>query len=131
MRKIQFEKVNDSGQASILMLALVLALLSSLPILGSISQTLVKQQRLNAAADSSALAGARELEFNQLQACELAQDFKVDFPSSAMSCEATRSKIKLVLTLPNTSSPMKYLFPILEATAIAGIAQPMTDNGVD
>ena len=131
MRKIQFEKVNDSGQASILMLALVLALLSSLPILGSISQTLVKQQRLNAAADSSALAGARELEFNQLQACELAQDFKVDFPSSAMSCEATRSKIKLVLTLPNTSSPMKYLFPILEATATAGIAQPVTDNGVD
>ncbi len=131
MQKIQFEKVNDSGQASILMLALVLALLSSLPILGSISQTLVKQQRFNAAADSSALTGARELEFNHLQACELAQDFKVDFPSSTMSCEATRSKIKLVLTLPNTSSPMKYLFPILEATATAGIAQPVTDNGVD
>ena len=131
MRKIQFEKVNDSGQATILMLALVLALLSSLPILGSISQTLVKQQQLNAAVDSSALAGALELEFNQPQACELAQDFKVDFPSSTMSCEATRSKIKLVLRLPNTSSPMKYLFPILEATAIAGIAQPMTDNGVD
>lgn len=131
MRKIKFEKANDSGQVTILMLALVLALLSALPILGSISQTLVNQQRLNAAADSSALAGARELEFNQLQACELAQDFKVDFPSSAMSCEATRSKIKLVLRLPNTSSPMKYLFPILEATAIAGIAQPMTDNGVD
>ncbi len=131
MRKIQFEKVNDSGQATILMLALVLALLSSLPILGSISQTLVKQQRLNAAADSSALAGALELEFNQLQACELARDFKVDFPSSTMSCEATSSKIKLVLRLPNTSSPMKYLFPILEATATAGIAQPMTDNGVD
>ena len=131
MRKIQFEKVNDSGQATILMLALVLALLSSLPILGSISQTLVKQQRLNAAADSSALAGALELEFNQPQACELAQDFKVDFPTSTMSCEATRSKIKLVLRLPNTSSPMKYLFPILEARATAGIAQPMTDNGVD
>ena len=131
MQKIQFEKVNDSGQASILMLALVLALLSSLPILGSISQTLVKQQQLNAAADSSALAGALELEFNQLQACELAQDFKVDFPSSTMSCEATRSKIKLVLSLPNTSSPMRYLFPILEATATAGIAQPITDNGVD
>ena len=131
MRKIKFEKANDSGQVTILMLALVLALLSALPILGSISQTLVNQQRLNAAADSSALAGARELEFNQLQACELAQDFKVDFPSSAMSCEATRSKIKLVLRLPNTTPPMKYLFPILEATAIAGIAQPMTDNGVD
>ena len=131
MRKIQFEKVNDSGQATILMLALVLALLSALPILGSISQTLVNQQRLNAAADSSALAGALELEFNQPQACELAQDFKVDFPTSTMSCEATRSKIKLVLRLPNTSSPMKYLFPVLEATATAGIAQPMTDNGVD
>ena len=97
MRKIQFEKVNDSGQVTILMLALVLALFSALPIVGSISQTLVNQQRLNAAADSSALAGALELEFNQLQACELAQDFKVDIPSSTMSCEATRSKIKLVL----------------------------------
>jgi len=131
MRNIQFEKVNDSGQVTILMLALVLALLSALPIVGSISQTLVKQQQLNAAADSSALAGALELEFNQPQACEVARDFKVDFPSSTMSCEATSSKIKLVLRLPNTSSPMKYLFPILEATATAGIAQPMTDNGVD
>ena len=131
MRKIQFEKVNDSGQVTILMLALVIALMSALPILGSISQTLVKQQQLNAAADSSALAGALELEFNQPQACEVARDFKVDFPSSTMRCEATSSKIKLVLRLPNTSSPMKYLFPILEATATAGIAQPMTDNGVD
>lgn len=131
MRKIQFEKVNDSGQVTILMLALVLALLSALPIVGSISQTIVKQQRLNAAADSSALAGALELEFNQPQACEVARDFKVDFPISTMSCEATRSKIKLILRLPNTSSPMKFLFPILEATATAGIAQPMTDNGVD
>ena len=131
MRKIQFEKANDSGQATILMLALVLALFSALPIVGSISQTLVNQQRLNAAADSSALAGALELEFNQPQACEVARDFKVDFPSSTMSCEATSSKIKLVLRLPNTSSPMKFLFPILEATATAGIAQPMTDNGVD
>ena len=131
MRNIQFEKVNDSGQVTILMLALVLALLSALPIVGSISQTLVKQQRLNAAADSSALAGALELEFNQPQACEVARDFKVDFQSSTMSCESTSSKIKLVLRLPNTSSPMKYLFPILEATATAGIAQPMTDNGVD
>ena len=131
MRNIQFEKVNDSGQVTILMLALVLALLSALPIVGSISQTLVKQQRLNSVADLSALSGALELEFNQPQACEVARDFKVDFPSSTMSCEATSSKIKLVLRLPNTSSPMKYLFPILEATATAGIAQPMTDNGVD
>jgi secretion/DNA translocation related TadE-like protein len=131
MRKIQFEKVNDSGQVTILMLALVLALLSALPIVGSISQTLVNQQRLNAAADSSALAGALELEFNQPQACVVARDFTVDFPSSTLSCEVTNSKIKLVLRLPNTSSPMKYLFPILEATANAGIAQPMTDNGVD
>lgn len=131
MQKIQFEKRNDSGQVTILMLALVLALVSALPIVGSISQTIVKQQRLNAAADSSVLAGALELEFNQPQACEVARDFKVDSPSSTVSCEATRSKIKLVLRLPNTSSPMKYLFPILEATATAGIDQPMTDNGVD
>jgi len=131
MSKIQLEKVSDSGQVTILMLALVLALLSALQILGSISETLVNQQRLNAAADSSALAGALELEFNQLQACEVARDFKVDFPISTISCEVTSSKIKLVLRLPNTSSPMKYLFPNLEATATAGIAQPMTDNGVD
>jgi hypothetical protein len=131
MQNIQLEKVNDFGQVTILLLALVLALLSTLPIAGSIGQTLVIQQRLNSVADSSALAGALELEFNQPQACEVARDFKVDFPSSTMSCEATSSKIKLVLRLPNTSSPMKYLFPILEATATAGIAQPMTDNGVD
>jgi hypothetical protein len=131
MQNIQLEKVNDFGQVTILLLALVLALLSTLPIVGSIGQTLVIQQRLNSVADSSALAGALELEFNQPQACEVARDFKVDFPSSTMSCEATSSKIKLVLRLPNTSSPMKYLFPILEATATAGIAQPMTDNGVD
>jgi len=131
MQNIQLEKVNDFGQVTILLLALVLALLSTLPIVGSIGQTLVIQQRLNSVADSSALAGALELEFNQPQACVVARDFTVDFPSSTLSCEVTNSKIKLVLRLPNTSSPMKYLFPILEATATAGIAQPTTDNGVD
>lgn len=131
MQNVASKKSSDSGQVTILLLVLALALLSALPIVGSIGQLLVTQQRLNAAADASALAGALELEFNQLQACDVARNFQVNFPSSTMSCEASNSRIKLVLSLPMTNAPMKYLFPKLEATASAGIAQPATEHGID
>ena len=131
MRKVESTEANDSGQVTILLLTLALVLLSALPILGSIGQLLVTQQRLNAAADSSALAGALELEFNQLQACKTAQIFQVDFPGSSMSCEASNSRINLVLSIPITNTPIKYLFPVLVARASAGITQPKADDGVD
>lgn len=125
MRQIKPSETKDSGQVTILLLALALALLSALPILAAIGQLVITQQRLNAAADSSALAGALELEFNQNQACDTARNFKVNFPSSTMSCEASESIIKVGLKLPNTFSPTGYLLPNLVATATAGIAQPM------
>jgi secretion/DNA translocation related TadE-like protein len=131
MQKTTPQKANDSGQVTILLLVLALVLLSALPIVGSIGQLLVTQQRLNAAADASALAGALELEFNQPQACDVARNFQVNFPSSTMSCEASNSRIRLVLTLPITNAPMKYLFPNLVATASAGIAQPAPEHGID
>ncbi len=118
-------EANDSGQVTILLLALALAILSVLPILATMSQLVVTQHRLNATADASALAGALELEFNQNQACDTALNFKMNFPSSSRSCQASESIIKVELTLPNTYFPMKFLLPNLVASATAGIAQPM------
>ena len=117
--------INDSGQVTILLLALVLAILSALPILATISQLVITQQRLNATADASAMAGALELEFNHGQACETVRDFKMNFPSSIMSCQASESLIKVELKLPNTYFPTRFLLPNLVASATAGIAQPM------
>ena len=125
MRGIKLQAINDSGQVTILLLALVLAILSALPILATISQLVITQQRLNATADASATAGALELEFNHGQACESARNFKMNFTSSTMSCQASESLIKVELKLPNTYFPTKFLLPNLVASATAGIAQPM------
>ena len=125
MRGIKLQAINDSGQVTILLLALVLAILSSLPMLATISQLVITQQRLNATADASAMAGALELEFNHGQACETACDFKMNFPSSIISCQASESLIKVELKLPNTYFPTRFLLPNLVASATAGIAQPM------
>ena len=125
MRGIKPQEINDSGQVTILLLALALAILSALPILATISQLVITQQRLNATADASAMAGALELEFNQGQACETARNFKMNFPSSTMSCQASESLIKVELKLPNTYFPTRFLLPNLVASATAGIAQPM------
>jgi secretion/DNA translocation related TadE-like protein len=125
MQSIKPTALNDSGQVTILLLALVLAILSALPILATISQLVITQQRLNATADASATAGALELEFNHGQACESARNFKMNFTSSTMSCQASESLIKVELKLPNTYFPTKFLLPNLVASATAGIAQPM------
>ena len=125
MRGIKPPAINDSGQVTILLLALLLAILSALPILATISQLVITQQRLNATADASAMAGALELEFNHGQACETARNFKINFPSSIMSCQASESLIKVELKLPNTYFPTRFLLPNLVAIATAGIAQPM------
>ena len=125
MQSIKPTALNDSGQVTILLLALVLAILSALPILATISQLVITQQRLNATADASATAGALELEFNHGQACESARNFKMNFTSSTMSCQASESLIKVELKLPNTYFPTKFLLPNLVASATAGIAQPI------
>jgi secretion/DNA translocation related TadE-like protein len=125
MRGIKPQAINDSGQVTILLLALALAILSALPILATISQLVITQQRLNATADASAMAGALELEFNHGQACASASNFKMNFPSSIMSCQASESLIKVELELPNTCFPTRFLLPNLVAIATAGIAQPM------
>ena len=117
--------INDSGQVTILLLALVLAILSSLPMLATISQLVITQQRLNATADASAMAGALELELNHGQACASARNFKMNFPSAIMSCQTSESLIKVELKLPNTYFPTRFLLPNLVASATAGIAQPM------
>lgn len=125
MQSIKPPAINDSGQVTILLLALALAILSSLPMLATISQLVITQQRLNATADASAMAGALELEFNHDQACASARNFKMNFPSAIMSCQTSESLIKVELKLPNTYFPTRFLLPNLVASATAGIAQPM------
>ena len=125
MQSIKPPAINDSGQVTILLLALALAILSSLPMLATISQLVITQQRLNATADETAMAGALELEFNHGQACASARNFKMNFPSAIMSCQTSESLIKVELKLPNTYFPTRFLLPNLVASATAGIAQPM------
>lgn len=111
---------NDCGQVTILVLALAMALLSSLPLLGALSKLVITQQRLNSAADSSALAGAMELEFNQNKACETALNFKDSLSDGVMTCEATANQIRVSLRWQNTDFPLRYLLPNLVAIATAG-----------
>ena len=123
MSQIKKPESKESGQVTILVLALALALLTTIPSIAAVANLVISQQRLNSAADSIALAGAMELEFNQDIACETARNFKVDFPESIMRCEASESRIKVSLESPNTVFPTKYLLPTLVANATAGIAQ--------
>ena len=116
---------NESGQISILTLVSALALLGATCLVGALAQVLVAQQRLNSTAESIALAGAQELEFNQARACDVAKEFSAVNYGLTADCILQPEGIHIALSEP-ISSP--YFGPIITdiyASSRAGIA---TDN---
>ena len=113
---------NDSGQVTVLAIALLLGLLALLPIAVNISELLVAQQRLNAQADSAALAGALELEYNNSSACEVAGRFANISEEDVFRCVTSETDIQITIA---TRAPQSILNPFIQklfASARAGIA---------
>jgi hypothetical protein len=114
--------MRDSGQISILVLAAVIALLSGTYLIGTISDLLIAKQRLNAKAESVALAGAMELEFNRDQACTIAIDFSRSNYELAAECISDSTSIQIELIEKSPTSILNSVFPHIYASSRAGIA---------
>jgi|688.fasta_scaffold277164_4 hypothetical protein len=115
-------RVNDSGQISLLVLIASIAILSATFLVGVGSDLLIAQQRLNTKADSIALAGAAELEFNQDQACMVAQNFSASNYDLEARCESDLTSIRIELTQENPNPLLGVVFPNIYAISRAGIA---------
>ena len=112
----------ESGQISILVLVIAIAFLSGTFGIVMISEVLVAQQRLNAKAEAVALAGARELEFNQVQACAFAQEFSTSNFDIKAECLSDSASIEILLSEPNPNRFLSEFLPNIEASSRAGIA---------
>ena len=112
----------ESGQISILVLVIAIAFLSGTFGIIMISEVLVAQQRLNAKAEAVALAGAQELEFNQVQACAFAQEFSTSNFDIKAECLSDSASIEILLSEPNPNRFLSEFLPNIEASSRAGIA---------
>ena len=122
---------SESGQITILVLAISLALLAGTCSLGALSQVMVAQQRLNAKAESTALAGAQELEFNQTQACDVAKEFSAKNFGLNAECILLTGSINIRLLESNPNLFLSKLLPNIHATSRAGIATQGLLDSVD
>jgi hypothetical protein len=112
----------ESGQISILVLATAIAFLWGTIAIGTVAEVLVTQQRLNAKAESIALAGALELEFNQEQACATAQEFGSSNFDIRAECVSDSASIEILLSEPNPNRFLSVFLPNIQASSRAGIA---------
>lgn len=112
----------ESGQISILVLATTIAFLWGSLAMGMLAEVLVAQQRLNAKAEAIALAGALELEFNQEQACGVAQQFSTSNFDIKAECVSDSASIEILLSGPNPNRFLSKFLPNIEASSRAGIA---------
>ena len=113
---------SESGQISILVLAAAIAFLLGTIAIGMIAEVLITQQRLNAKAEATALAGAQELEFNQEQACGVAQEFSTTNFSIYTQCLADSTNIEILLSEPNPNRFLSVFLSNIQASSRAGIA---------
>lgn len=113
---------HESGQISILILATTIAFLWGTLAIGVLAEVLVARQRLNAKAETIALAGALELEFNQEQACGVAQEFSTSNFDIKAECVSDSASIKILLSEPNPNRFLSKFLPNIEASSRAGIA---------
>ena len=118
----------DSGQITVLAIALFVGLLTLLPIAADISNLLIAQQQLNSLADPAALAGAQELEFNNPSACEVSTNFVNIAQDIEIFCLASKTDIQVTLVTPAPKSILNAFISKLSATARAGIAD--TNSGM-
>ena len=113
---------SESGQISILVLAAAIAFLFGTIAIGMLAEVLVAQQRLNAKAEAIALAGALELEFNQDQACAVADEFSTTNFGINAQCVADSASIEILLSEPNPNRFLSVFLSNIQASSRAGIA---------
>ena len=113
---------SESGQISILVLAAASAFLLGTIAIGMLAEVLVAQQRLNAKAEAIALAGALELEFNQDQACAVADEFSTTNFGINAQCVADSASIETLLSEPNPNRFLSVFLSNIQASSRAGIA---------
>lgn len=113
---------NESGQISILVLAISISLLMLSCVIGIFGEVLIAQQRLNSKADAIALAGAQELEFNQEQACSVAKEFSSANFGVTADCLSGSAGIEILLSESNPNQFLSVFIPNIQATSRAGIA---------
>lgn len=113
---------SESGQISILVLAAAIAFLLGTIAFGMLAEVLGAQQRLNAKAEAIALAGALELEFNQEQACAVADEFGTTNFGVNAECVSDSASIEILLSAANPNRFLSELLPNIEASSRAGIA---------
>jgi len=87
-----------------------------------LAEVLVAQQRLNAKAEAIALAGALELEFNQEQACVVADEFSTTNFGTQAQCVADTANIEILLSEPNPNRFLSIFLPKIQSSSRAGIA---------
>ena len=113
---------SELGQISILVLAAAIAFLLGTIAIGMFAEVLVAQQRLNAKAEAIALAGALELEFNQDQACVVADEFSTTNFGTQAQCVADTANIEILLSEPNPNRFLSVFLSNIQASSRAGIA---------
>jgi hypothetical protein len=121
----------ESGQITILVLAIFIGLLAGTCLIGALAQVLVAQQRLNTKAESTALAGAQELEFNQVGACNVASEFSTINYGLNVDCIAQSDRIEILLSEPNPNPFLSKVLPNIYTTSRAGIAVNDIPNNLD
>jgi len=119
---LKLPKKNEYGQITVLFVAMVLVLLASIPLSGALAELLIAQQRLSALADSTALAGAQELEFNNASACKAAKSFASFSNGVEITCISSATEIQVTLVSLAPKSMFTPLILKLSAKARAGIA---------
>jgi hypothetical protein len=116
------ENINESGQVSILVLAISIAFLFGTYAIGLVAEVLIQQQRLSTKADEIALAGANELEFNIEQSCVSAQDFSSSNFGLDAECILEQGSIEIRVSEPNSNTLSGVVLPRISASSRAGIA---------
>jgi secretion/DNA translocation related TadE-like protein len=117
----------ESGQVTILVIAIALSILSLLPIIACVAEVTVTQHRLNNLADFTALAGAQDLEFAPDSACAAALNFVSSQSKAEISCESEATQIFIRLQFPVTNSVIRRFVPTLTANSRAGINTEVTN----
>ena len=113
---------SESGQISVLVLAIAISFLLVTIAIGMVAEVLIAQQKLNAKAEAIALAGAQELEFNQEQACGVAQEFSTTNFGVNAECVADSASIEILLSGPNPNRILSIFLRNIQASSRAGIA---------
>jgi hypothetical protein len=113
---------SEAGQVSILVLVMAVGFLLGTFAIGMVAEVLVAQQRLNAKAETVALAGAQELEFDFENSCIVAKEFGLLNFGLTVECAAQGTSIEIVLSEPNPGRFLHIFIANIQASSRAGIS---------